>query len=117
MKAIESIVHTYNVALNQNTPVGKELEELRRGIDFARICYQNIKRATEIVKAGEQTTEEQVQVPQGIVASIAADIEGASRETMGQVQGTSELQGKAYNNQYSAQEKPKKQPDINDLEI
>ena len=86
MKALERGVEPYNNALNQNTPVGKELEDLRRGMNFAGTFYQDITRAIARVKAGEQNKEEQVQIPQGIVASILADMNSASRGTMGQVE-------------------------------
>ena len=86
MKALERGVEPYNNVLNQNTPVGKELEDLRRGMNFAGTFYQDITRAIARVKAGEQNKEEQVQIPQGIVASILADMNSASRGTMGKVE-------------------------------
>lgn len=86
MNILEKAADTYSVALNQNTPVGKELEDLRRGMNFAGTFYQDITRAIARVKAGEQNKEEQVQIPQGIVASILADMNSASRGTMGKVE-------------------------------
>lgn len=86
MKAIESAVDTYNNALNQNTPVGRELDELRRGMNFAGTFYQDITRAIARVKEGKQLKEEQNPNTQDVLASILADMNGASRGTMGQME-------------------------------
>ena len=99
MNAIEIAVEQYNTALNQNTPVGKELEDIRRGINFAGTFYQNITRAIARVKEGKQIREEQDSSTQDVLASILADMNGASRGTMGQVQGESGLQGQKYSEQ------------------
>lgn len=86
MNALERAVEPYNNALNQNTTTGRELEEIRRGMNFAGTFYQEITRAIAEVKEGEKNKEEQVQIPQGIVASILADMNSASRGTMGKVE-------------------------------
>ena len=86
MNALERAVEPYNNALNQNTTTGRELEEIRRGMNFAGTFYQEITRAIAEVKEGEKVKEEQVQIPQGIVASILADMNSASRGTMGKVE-------------------------------
>lgn len=99
MNAIERAVEPYNNALNQNTPVGKELEDIRRGMNFAGTFYQDITRAIARVKEGEQTKEKQDPSTQDVLASILADMNGASRGTMGQVQGESGLQGQKYSEQ------------------
>jgi len=98
MNAIERAVEQYNTALNQNTPAGKELEKLRRGTNFAGTFYQDITRAIARVKEGEQTKEKQDTSSQDVLASILADIEGASRGTIGQVKGISEIQGNVDKN-------------------
>ena len=98
MNAIERAVEPYNNALNQNTPVGKELEDIRRGMNFAGTFYQDITRAIARVKEGEQTKEKQDPSTQDVLASILADMNGASRGTMGQVQGISEIQGNVDKN-------------------
>ena len=98
MNAIERAVEQYNTALNQNTPVGKELEDIRRGTNFAGTFYQDITRAIARVKEGEQTKEKQDTSSQDVLASILADIEGASRGTIGQVKGISEIQGNVDKN-------------------
>lgn len=108
MNIIEKAADTYNVALNQNTPAGKELENIRRGTNFAGTFYQDITRAIARVKEGEHTKEKQDTSTQDVLASILADMNGASRGTMGQVQEASGLQGQKYS------EQPKEEPDIDD---
>ena len=83
MNALQSAAEPFNTALNQNTPVGQELEE--RGMNYAGTLYDSITRAIARVKQGEQTkTIDQDLDPEGLVASIMADVDGASRQTMGQ---------------------------------
>ena len=87
MNALQSAAEPFNTALNQNTPVGQELEEIRRGMNYAGTLYDSITRAIARVKEGEQTkTIDQDLDPEGLVASIMADVEGASRQTMGQTE-------------------------------
>lgn len=93
MKALDVVIESYNFAINQNTTVGRELDEIRRGINYAGTFYQEITRAINRIKEGEQTKEMQDPSSQAVLASILADIEGASRETIGQVQEISEIQG------------------------
>ena len=85
MNALQSAAEPYNTALNQNTPVGQELENIRRGMNYAGTFYESITRAIARVKQGEQTkTVNQDLDTEGLVASIMADVDGASRQTMGQ---------------------------------
>ena len=85
MNALQSAAEPYNTALNQNTPVGQELENIRRGMNYAGTFYDSITRAIARVKQSEQTKSiSQDLDTEGLVASIMADVDGASRQTMGQ---------------------------------
>ena len=85
MNALQSAAEPYNTALNQNTPVGQELENIRRGMNYAGTFYDSITRAIARVKQEEQTKiVNQDLDTERLVASIMADVDGASRQTMGQ---------------------------------
>ena len=56
-------------------------------MNYAGTLYDSITRAIARVKEGEQTkTIDQDLDPEGLVASIMADVEGASRQTMGKTE-------------------------------
>ena len=85
MNALQTAAEPYNTALNQNTPVGQELENIRRGMNYAGTFYDSITRAIARVKQGEQAKaiDQDINTAE-LAASIMADVDGASRQTMGQ---------------------------------
>lgn len=96
MNALQTAAEPYNTALNQNIPVGQESENIRRGMNYAGTSYESITRAIARVKQEEQTkTVNQDLDTEGLVASIMADVDGASRQTMGQT-----LQSQIDNEKY-----------------
>lgn len=85
MNALQSAAEPYNTALNTNTPVGQELQNIRIGMNQARTLYDSISMAIAKVKQSEQgKATEQNLYAEDLVASIMADVNGASRQTMGQ---------------------------------
>lgn len=111
MNALQTAAEPYNTALNQNTPVGKELDNIRRGMNYAGTFYDSITRAIARVKQSEQTKSiSQDLDTEGLVASIMADVDGASRQTMGQ---TPEKDGTVN----SSENIIKKDKDDDELEI
>ena len=91
MNALQTAAEPYNTALNQNTPVGKKLDNIRRGMNYAGTFYDSITRAIARVKQSEQTKSiSQDLDTEGLVASIMADVDGASRQTMGQTPKTAD---------------------------
>ena len=111
MNALQSAAEPYNTALNQNTPVGQELENIRRGMNYAGTFYESITRAIARVKQEEQTKiVNQDLDTERLVASIMADVDGASRQTMGQ---TPEKDGTVN----SSENIIKKDKDDDELEI
>ena len=85
MNALQTAAEPYNTALNQNTPVGKESDNIRRGMNYAGTSYDNITRAIARVEQGEQAIaiDQDINTAE-LAASIMADVDGASRQTMGQ---------------------------------
>lgn len=111
MNALQSAAEPYNTALNQNTPVGQELENIRRGMNYAGTFYDSITRAIARVKQGEQAkaTDQDINTAE-LAASIMVDVDGASRQTMGQ---TPEKDGTVN----SSENIIKKDKDDDELEI
>ena len=88
MNALQSAAEPYNTALNQNTPVGKELDDIRRGMNYAGTFYDSITRAIARVKRGEQakatnqdinteiTQEEAIEIANNYIKLFGIDLEG-----------------------------------------
>ena len=87
MNALQSAAEPYNTALNQNIPVGQESEKIRRGMNYAGTLYDSINRAIARVNQGKQAkdTDQDINTAE-LAASIMADVDGASRQTMGQTE-------------------------------
>lgn len=96
MNALQTAAEPYNTALNQNIPVGQESENIRRGMNYAGTSYESITRAIARVKQGEQAKaiDQDINTAE-LAASIMADVDGASRQTMGQT-----LQSQIDNEKY-----------------
>ena len=96
MNALQTAAEPYNTALNQNIPVGQESENIRRRMNYAGTSYESITRAIARVKQGEQAKaiDQDINTAE-LAASIMADVDGASRQTMGQT-----LQSQIDNEKY-----------------